>query len=124
MAQSKTFEAVCTETKVEPIKPPPFSLKTRALPEVEKYLGLTELGNVAFGLSPGQASGFTPSRDGGFVVYLRSHVPVAELQVKAELPEYLTQLRQERAYEAFNEWFRKQWDQAQVVIPAALKRNN
>ena len=60
---------------------------------------------------------FTSSRDGGFIVYLKSRNPVDENKLKAELPEYLAEMRESRVYEAFNEWVSRQLTMARVSGP-------
>src|SRR5579859_130102 len=43
MAAGKTFEAVCADAKVTPVKLPPFSLSTREMPEVENEISFSLL---------------------------------------------------------------------------------
>ncbi len=108
LAAGKTFSAICNATRVRPVSLPPFSLSTRALPEVEEHASLNEFKQAAFGLAPGQASGFVPTKDGGFVVFIREKLPVALAKMNADLPTFLRNMRQARQNEAFNDWFRKE----------------
>ena len=95
---------------------PPFSPSTRSLPQIEDRVSLGELKAAATALAPGQASDFRVSRDGGFILHVQSRLPVDDAKLKLELPAYLTELRQERLYVAFNEWFRRQLELAGVKL--------
>jgi parvulin-like peptidyl-prolyl isomerase len=83
---------------------PAFSLSTQELPELGGRAGLNELKQAAFSTAIGQASGFVPTDDGGFVVYVESQQPVDETTMNAELPQFLASIRRSRQNEAFNEW--------------------
>ena len=124
LAQGKSFDAVCQEANVTPIKVPPFSSKTRALPEIESIVSLQELKNVAFNLVPGKSSTFVPSRQGGFVLYVVARLPVPADQLKTELASHMAEMRQERLYMAFNEWFNKETEKAKVRMPKTSKEAN
>jgi hypothetical protein len=124
LAQGKSFDAVCQETNVTPIKVPPFSLKTRALPEIEATVSLQELKNVAFNLVPGKTSTFVPSRQGGFILYVVARLPVPADQLKTELASHMSEMRQERLYMAFNDWFNKETEKAKVRMPKSYKEAN
>lgn len=110
LANGKTFSAVCKEARVQPLSVPPFSLSTRDLPEVEEHVSVNEFKGAAFSTAPGQASGFLPSREGGFVVFVREKLPLDAARMNADLPAFLASLRQERQGEAFNDWFRREAD--------------
>ena len=114
LAQNKSFDAVCLEANVIPLKLPPFALSTRSLPDLPRGLSLGELQNVAFDLTPGQASDFRPAFDGGFVLQVKSRIPVDEAKLKADLPAYVAQVRQERQFLAFNDWFNLEVQKAGV----------
>jgi hypothetical protein len=88
---------------------------------LEGKLTVGELKNAAFTLPPGKNATFAPARDGQFVLYLESKLPVAETELKAELPEYMNELRERRQYAAFSEWFRKEMEQARVTLPGNRK---
>ena len=72
--------------------------------------------SVAFSLKEGQASDFIPTREGGIVLLVESFVPVQEEELKAELPQYLQQLRRESASRAFNSWFSKELQMADLRL--------
>ncbi len=108
LAQGKTFAGLCAESKVKPTMLPPFSLNTRELPEIEGLVDLNQLKQVVFDTAAGKASGFHPTRTGGFVVFVQQQLPVDEAKMRAELPEYLKAVRQQRQNEAVNFWYRKE----------------
>ena len=124
MGQGKTFQAACLEANVLIADLPPFSQKTTALPELQNRGDLSSLKTAAFALTAGKISSFTPTRDGGFIVHLQAKIPVAESRLKAELPEYLSDLRRSRQYEAFAEWLRKEMELARISLPGEKQSAN
>lgn len=118
VAQGKTFEQVCAETKVNPIELPPFSLRTSSLTNLDERLDLSRIKSLARDLQPGKASPFTYTRDGGMIVHLKSRVPVDEAKMKAELPEFTAELTRSRQYEAFADWLNQEIKQVGLAGPA------
>ncbi|MBI2927027.1 MAG: SurA N-terminal domain-containing protein [Verrucomicrobia bacterium] len=117
LAQGKTFAAFCEEEKVTPVKLPEFSQKTYSLPG-EMRVDISTLKDVANTLPAGQTSGFTSTRQGGFILHLVARKPVKDEDVKKALTDdYLKQLRQQRQYEAFSEWLRKEKELARLIEP-------
>ncbi len=108
LAGGKTFSAVCAEHKNHSILLPPFSIGTRALPQIEDHTSLDELKQAAFSTPPGQASDFYYTAEGGFVLFVRARLPLDEARMKADLPEFANSVRQSRENETFNNWFREQ----------------
>lgn len=118
LAQKKTFGELCAQAKIKTIALPPVAPEITSLPGLDPRISLRQLQQLAMRLQPGQASNFTPTTDGGFILYLRDRLPFDEEKVKKELPEFLGKLRQYRQNEAFNQWFRRAAEQARLVIPA------
>lgn len=108
LAQGKTFAGLCTDAKVKPTVIPPFSLNTREMSELEGQLDLNQLKQVVFDTPVGKSSNFYPTREGGVVVYVQQRLPVDEARMRAEMPEYLKAVRQQRQNEAVNFWYRKE----------------
>jgi len=108
LAQGKTFAAACAEAKVTPVFVPPFSLSTRELKVVEAHVSLVQFKPVAFNLTPGQVSGFVPTGDGGFIIFVREKLPLELTRLTAELPEFLNLVRQTRQNEAVQAWFQRE----------------
>lgn len=104
----KTFEAIATGAKVTPIRFPAFSQSTKSVPEIEAHASLLQVKSAADSVAAGKASRFIATRDGGFVLFVRSRQAVDASKMTAELQEFTTKLRQERIYQAFNEWFRRE----------------
>jgi hypothetical protein len=90
---------------------PPFTLSTDTPPADLDSRMLPVFKRVAFGTPTGQVSPFVPTRDGGFVLYVQSRTPVADDQVKKDLPDFLSYMRRVRENEAFNLWFNRQIQQ-------------
>jgi peptidyl-prolyl cis-trans isomerase D len=118
LTQGKSFEAICAEAKVTPINLPPFSAATTALPELKVNLDFNLVRNLTADLAPGKASQLVPTRNGPMIVYLKSRTPVDDNKVKAELPAFLTELRQERLYSSFNSWISRQIAEVRLTGPA------
>ena len=51
------------------------------------------------------------------LVHLRERKPADEAKMQAELPEFVRRIRVYRQNEAFNQWLRKQIEQARVMPP-------
>jgi len=117
LAQKKTFDEICAKAGIKPITVPAFSSTTNAIAGLDERISVRALQEIAFELKPGQASQFRPVAEGGFIVYLKERIPVADAQVKAELPDYFARLRMYRQNEAFNGWFRKEAEQARLTLP-------
>jgi len=113
LAKNKTFSAVCTEAKLKPVELPPFSLSTRTLPEeVENHLTLNQLMQLAFTTPPATASEFKPTAEGGVILYVRSRMPLDEAKMQADLPAYVSYVRNQRVNEAFQQWFSREAQRA------------
>ncbi len=117
IAHGKTFAAAAQEKKMKPIKLSPFSINSRAVPELPESIDLRQLKVVAMKLTPGKASDFVATREGGFVVFYENRTPADAAKMQAELPKFIEQLREQRQYAAYNEWFSKQVQDMRIVIP-------
>ena len=116
----KSFSDICAAGKVKTIDLPPFSASTRGLTNIDPRINLRFLQSLANDTEIGQASAFLPAQpasEGGFILYAKARPPVDEARLKTELPEFINQMRVYRQNEAFQQWFRKQVDQAKVAPP-------
>lgn len=104
LAEGKTFSAVCSAAKVHPVFPPPFSLSTSRLPQVEDEVRLAQFKQATFSTTTGHVSSFVPSSLGGFLVFLQARLPIDEVQMKEQLPAFAERVRRSRQSEAFNQW--------------------
>ena len=104
LAVKKSFASAASSAGLKPEALPAFSQSTESVPGFEQRNELSALKYVAFGTEPGHASQFVPTPDGGFLVYVKSLLPVDESQKQTELPQFTTQLRHTRESEAFNLW--------------------
>ena len=98
---------------------PPFSSTTRSLPNADPRFNLRQLQGMADDLEVGKTTPFTsvPPLEGGYVFYAKARPPIDTAKLKAELPEFINQLRVYRQNEAFQQWFRKQAEQARLSGP-------
>ena len=108
LARGETPAAVCADARVGLVSVPPFSFNTSELPEVENQVDLNQFKQVAAGTPPHTFSELSPTRNGGFVVYVRARVPVDTARMKAGLPAFLNLLRRARQQEALNLWLTKE----------------
>ena len=108
MAKGESFTNICRGAGLTPVELPSFSRSTQSLPEFDERAPFGLVQEVAFRLSPGKVSNFISTLDGGFILHLKSRLPLDEEKVKKELPRFLAYLRQKRQNEAFNDWFRRE----------------
>lgn len=107
LAAGKSFAAVCAAAGLRPETLPPFSLSTTDLPELGDRVALNQLKGVAFATPVDRASGFEPTDDGGFIVYVKSHLPLDTAAMNAELPQFTEAFRQQRETAAFYNWLNR-----------------
>lgn len=108
MMAGKSFASASMSAGFEPATLPPFSLDTREMPELGDLATINQLKQAAFTTPVGMASGFTPTENGGFVLYLESESPVDPAKMTAELPQFTAQFRQQRQQQTFNEWVQRE----------------
>lgn len=117
LAMGKSFADLAAAANVKVISVPEFNPSTSTLTNLDERINFRTMHNVAADLKKGEASNFIPMLEGGMVVYMRDRQPVPEEKVKEELAEFLARLRLYRQNEAFNQWFRKEAEQARVTMP-------
>jgi parvulin-like peptidyl-prolyl isomerase len=106
-AGGKVFSMVCAAAGLRAETLTPFSLSTTDLPELEDRVPLTQLKSVAFGTAIGQTSDFQKTDDGGFVVYVKSELPLDMNAMNASLPQFAAALREQRETAAFYNWLER-----------------
>lgn len=118
LAQGKTFEAAAKEAGQTVITVTNLSRTTTTpLAGLPPRLTVFELLRAAQDLAEGKATGYTPSSDGGFVMFVQGRTPPPEAEVKEKAPEFLKQLQQMGRVTSFMEWERKQYAATQVLVP-------
>ncbi|MDB6130890.1 MAG: hypothetical protein JWM04_1997 [Verrucomicrobiales bacterium] len=105
MAQGKSFSAAALAEKHKVMELPPIAISTRTLPELEGKVNLSMVRDAISTMPIGKTAAYVPGVEGGAVVSARAHLPVDEAKVKAELPQFIEKLRDQRQNEAFSEWF-------------------
>jgi hypothetical protein len=123
MAHGISFSSICLDARLKPIMLGPFSRSTRSLPDAEERVQLGLLQETAFKVPPGNVSNFIPTSDGGFIVHVRSRLPLDESRMEADMPAFLSMLRRAGQSEAFNEWFAKQKEVGLRDTPFARPAN-
>jgi peptidyl-prolyl cis-trans isomerase D len=104
LAGGKSFSSICAAAGLHPESLPPFSLSTTDLPALDNRAPLDQVKSAALATSVGHASGFETTDDGGFIVYVKSQLPIDVATMDADLPQFTAQLRQQRQNEAFYNW--------------------
>jgi hypothetical protein len=119
LAQKKSFEELAAASHALLVDVPPFSSTTRSLPNADPRFNLRQLQGMADDLEVGKTTPFTsvPPLEGGYVFYAKARPPMDATKLKAELPDFINQLRVYRQNEAFQQWFRKQAEQARLSGP-------
>jgi hypothetical protein len=117
LAQGKSFAQVCADAKVMPLVLPRFSAASQNLPTWDRRVNFEQARYAASNLKTNSASGFLATPDGGFILYLKSREMVTEAELKDALPNYLTELREQQKYEAFNEWFQHAVVASGITMP-------
>lgn len=104
LAAGKSFAQSAVAAGHAPLPLVPFSLNSSEVPELGNRADLGQLKQAAFTTSPGHASRFMETGDGGFVLFVNSLEPVDATKKKNELPQFISQVRRARESEAFNLW--------------------
>jgi hypothetical protein len=105
LSSQQSFSAGCAAAGLEAQTLPPFSLGTEKLPELGSHSAdLTQLKQAAFGTPAGRTSLFEQTDDGGFIVFVKSRLPVDRSAMNSELPKFTADLRRARENDAFNAW--------------------
>jgi peptidyl-prolyl cis-trans isomerase D len=117
LAAGKGFSTACGEAGVRSVLPAPFSISSRSIEAIEGRVNLSQFKQAAFSTEPGRVSNFTPTADGGFVVFVQSQLPLDEARMKADLGEFTRAVRQARRNEAFNDWFRREAEKGFSKVP-------
>jgi hypothetical protein len=107
---------------VKPVSLPPFSLSTRSLPEAEQHVPLDQLKRAAFSTPPGKVGNFQADGEGGFILCVKTKLPMDEKKITSELPAFTHNLRITRQQEAFNIWFSREWDRGMRDTPIAQRK--
>ncbi len=117
VAQGQEFSELAKKHDDTFIEVPPFSLSTSTLTNLDERLDLPVLQQIVSRLEVGEISRFIPTRQGGMIVHVKEQVPLNETRIETELPEFMARLRQLRQSDAFNQWFSKQAERQNLIIP-------
>ena len=104
MTADRGFASLCVAAGLEPQVLPAFSLSTPELPELGERIDLNQLKQAVFTTPVGKTGGFEATRDGGFIAYVQSRLPVDQAKMNSDLPQYLAGFRRQRQNEAFSQW--------------------
>jgi hypothetical protein len=119
LAQGKTFDTMCAAQFVRPQALSQFSLASTSIPEVPEKSEFEQLQDIAGKMQPGQCSPFIPTDDGGFLLYVKTRLPVDDAVMQRDLPAFVARMRQQFQIAAFNAWFGRQLQLHFVPPPGA-----
>ncbi|MBC8096429.1 MAG: SurA N-terminal domain-containing protein [Akkermansiaceae bacterium] len=108
LAAGKTFAAICADAKVKPVTLPPISMITQELPQLDDRVSFYQFYQVASQIEPGKVSDFSPTADGGFVVNVQQSLPIDQVKMKTELPDFTNKVRQSRRQELIQTWMQRE----------------
>jgi peptidyl-prolyl cis-trans isomerase D len=118
------FDAAAQQYGLTVVDLPPAS--RQANEPIENLPPLIDAGalrSAAADLKPGEVSSYVPTREGGFVVTLEKVIPPTDEEVQRELPHFTQEYRRRQAAEAFNDWFVKQQQDAQIALNIGRSRD-
>lgn len=123
LAEGKSFSTACAAAGLHPEALPPFSLRTRDLPELGGRVSLNRLKQVAFTTPVGHLSRFEPTDNGGFIIYVKSHLPIDKAVMTADLPQFTAALRQQNETEVFDNWIDRTGSRDLLNTPIAPRHS-
>lgn len=118
LAAGKTFTELATQAGATWLGLPTFGPGSRNLEGWDRRVNLEQVKLVTANLQTNTTSGPILSADGAFVLFLKSREPAADTEVKEALASYLKELQDERRFEGFSEWFRRQIELTRIDMPA------
>ena len=107
LVTGKSFSAICSSAGLHVETLSPFSLSTADLPELGDRAPLNMVKAVTFQTKIGHASEFEQTDDGGFIVYVKSELPLDTDAMNANLPRFAASFREQRENGAFINWFER-----------------
>lgn len=123
LAAGQSFGDACAAANVTPIPLPKFSASSRNLPDWDRRVNFEQVRATSASLQAGTASNLLLTADGAMLVYLRTREPVTDAELKDALPTFLADLRQERQFEGFSDWFRHQILETRIDMPSEEEQN-
>jgi hypothetical protein len=118
LAEGKTFAEAAAAANLTHIALPRFTSASRNLPGWDPRVNFDQVKMLAANLQPGKAGDLVTTADGALVVFLKNREPVTDAEVKDALPNYLTELRKERQFEGFSDWFQHQIEATAIDMPS------
>jgi hypothetical protein len=120
-AAGQTFAQAAVAAGHTPVVLTPFSLNSSEVPEAGDHAQIGELKQAAFTTAPGHISRFTPTADGGFVLFVQKLNAPDATKKSADLTGFISQVRRGRENEAFNIWVNSEAGRELRNIPAFQK---
>ena len=119
IAEGQVFSELATKAGATWVALPQFSPASRNLPAWDRRVSLEQVKLAVAGMQTNTTSSLVLSGDGAFVLLLKSREAVTDTEVKDALASYLQGLRDERQFEGFSDWFRRQIELTRIDMPSA-----
>jgi hypothetical protein len=118
LAQGKPFAEAAAAANLPHLTLPRFSSASRNLPDWDRRVNFEQTKVLAANLQPGKASDLVTTPDGALVLFLKTREAVTDAEVNTALTNYLAELRTERQFEAFSDWFQHQVEATAIDMPS------
>jgi hypothetical protein len=118
LAAGRNFTDLAVQAGATWIGLPVFTLASRNLPQWDPRVSLDQVKLVAPGLQPNTPSGPVLTRDGALVLLLKKREPVTDAELREALPNYLSELRAQRRFNGFSDWFQRQIELTRITMPS------
>lgn len=109
----KSFADVAKQSGLKVQTLPPISRSSESITNIDERIDPRQLQNVMFSTEPGKVSPYVPNPQGGYIVHVRSKLPIDEAKLREALPKFVAEMRYQKQNEIFNQWFRKQVEKEQ-----------
>ncbi|MFN7139422.1 MAG: hypothetical protein ACK4UN_08795, partial [Limisphaerales bacterium] len=117
LTEGRSFESILIGSKAQSVTLPQFSLATQSMPELQGRLTLDRLQSTAARLSPGQASDFLSTENGGAILFLRERTEVDPQKLAGEIDQYIARAREQQQYVAYMTWLNNLAEEMQLRMP-------
>lgn len=118
LAAGRNFTDLAVAAGATWIGLPVFNLASRNLPQWDPRVSLEQVKLVAPGLQPNSPSSPVLTRDGALVLLLKKREPVTDAELREALPNYLSELRAQRRFNGFSDWFQRQIELTRISMPS------
>jgi hypothetical protein len=117
-AEGKTFAEAAGAAGLPHVTLPRFSANSRNVQGWDGRVNFDQVRMLTANLQAGKTSDLVTTPEGALVLFLKSREPVTDSELKDALPGFLTELRTERQFEGFSDWFQHQIEATAIDMPS------